>query len=245
MAPRRGRLDRVERRVGDGVGADDRDPVQHDLVGGHVEADQGHDHLADRGGRSSAGEETLARTPSIAPLQAVAGDVELAAALPEADQEPRRGLLAGQLADLHERLQAPQLRDVPGDELARQRRVLVHRQRPLPRGRLEVERQLRPRRQQLLEQVGGLHGQPPERILEPLARALQSGHASRIRLRGRASCACTAPCRCTTSPQRPERGRRPDKQELLDDQRAAGLAIGALAAFGRCESERLAAVLPI
>ena len=115
-----GRLDRVQRRVADRVGADDAHPVQHDLVGGHVEADQGHDHLPDGGGgvagrRGDAGEDAIDR-----PDQAITGDVELAAALPEADQEPRRRLLAGQLADLQERLQAPQLRDLPCDELTRQ-----------------------------------------------------------------------------------------------------------------------------
>ena len=79
-----GRLDRVDGGIGDGVGPHDPDPVQLELVGRHVEADQGDDHLA--GGRpadtvgADAGEDAVDR-----PLQAVTGDLEFAAALPEPD----------------------------------------------------------------------------------------------------------------------------------------------------------------
>ena len=127
-------------------------------------------------------EAMLERTPSIAPCEAVAGDVELAAPVPEADQEAGRDLLGAHLADLDEGLEPPELRDVVADELRRQRRVAVHRKDALLGLRdLEVERQLRPGREQVLEQVGGLDGEPPKGFLEALAGALKRGHGPRVR----------------------------------------------------------------
>ena len=45
-------------------------------------------------------------------------------------------------------------------------------------GGLDLEGHLGPAREQLLEQVGRLDGEPPQRFLEPLAGALKRGHAT-------------------------------------------------------------------
>ena len=157
--------ERVEWRVVDGVGSNDADTVQLDLLGRHVEADQGHDHLA--GGRRAAPGAADAGEDAVdGALQPVAGDVELAAAVPEADQEAGRDLLGGELADLDVGLEAAQLSGVIRDELGRQRRVAVHRKRALVGLRhLKVEWKLRPGGEQLLEQVRGLDGEAPQRVL--------------------------------------------------------------------------------
>ena len=171
-------VDRVERRVLDLVGAHDPYPIKLDLVRRHVEADQRDDHLARRGRLIGVGGDHREHRVDRAP-QPVARQLELGLPLPEADQEADRGLLACDLAHLDEGLQAPQLCQVALDELPRQGGVGVHRQRPVVGG-LKVEGHLRPARQQLLEQVGRLDGEAPQRLLEALGGALKRGHADRI-----------------------------------------------------------------
>ena len=205
------RVDRVDRGVLDQVGAHDPYPVKLDLVLGHVEADQRHDHLAGRGRLVGVGGDHREDGVDGA-AQTVAGDVELGLAVPEPDHEADRGLLAGDLAHLDEGLQPPQLGQVPLDELPRQRRVGEHRQWPVV-GWLEVEGHLRPARQQLLEQVGCLDGEPAQRLLEALGGALKRRHAPGFARRRARSCGCMRTCN-----EHPKSGNESQPEPVLHQQ---------------------------
>ena len=170
------------------------DPVQHDLVGGHVEADQGHDHLAHRraavGRRGDAREDAVDRA-----LEAVAGDLELATALPEADQEapsrpPRRPARTPPRTP-----PGAAARRCAGDELARERRVLVHRQRPL----VEAESRSRSKGSSAPDASSSSNRSAASTASLRSASSRRSVVLSKVVThadspRGQASCACMSSC---------------------------------------------------
>src|SRR5262249_8126124 len=102
--------------------------------------------------------------------------------------EADRGLLPGDLANLDERLESPQLTQVVLDELARERRVRVHRERPVVGG-LEVEGDLRPGGEQLLEQIRRLDGEAPRLLSGARGGAHSRGPAARSARHYGPSCA--------------------------------------------------------
>ena len=195
-----GGVDGVRRRVGDRVGAHDPHPVELDLVGGHVEADQRDDHLA--GGGCLVGVRGDRRR---APRRSRPGDGRRRSRTRvRPSQRPTMKPIAASSPAISRTSTKASRRRSSATWRSMNSPVSgaywIHRQRRVV-GRLDFEGQLGPARQQLLEQVGGLNGEAAERFLEPLGGALKRGHKGRFPACGPSSSpACGLAARLSAGP---------------------------------------------